>query len=59
MGWAGPSGLKPIIFYTNYLSWSFHLKNFVEGQGMLGYLDGATPKPIAGTTDGPHLPHLL
>eukprot|EP00268_Persea_americana_P015300 TRINITY_DN16998_c0_g1_i7.p1 TRINITY_DN16998_c0_g1~~TRINITY_DN16998_c0_g1_i7.p1 ORF type:complete len:163 (+),score=20.30 TRINITY_DN16998_c0_g1_i7:753-1241(+) len=34
---------------TNYLSWSFHLINFVEGQGMLGYLDGTTPKPIAGT----------
>ena len=35
---------------TNNLSWSFHLKNFVKGQGMLGYLDGTTPKPIAGTT---------
>ena len=34
---------------TNYLSSSFHLKNFVEGQGMLGYLDGTTPKPVAGT----------
>ncbi|XXG51957.1 hypothetical protein AAC387_Pa03g0404 [Persea americana] len=30
---------------TNYMNWSFHLKNFVEGKGLLGYLDGTTQKP--------------
>ena len=34
---------------TNYMSWSFHLKNFVEGQGLLGYLDGTNTAPIAVT----------
>lgn len=32
---------------TNYMTWSFHVKFFIEGQGMLGYLDGTTPKPLA------------
>ncbi|XXG90666.1 hypothetical protein AAC387_Pa12g2380 [Persea americana] len=31
---------------TNYITWSFHLKNFVEGKCMLGYLDGTVPKPV-------------
>eukprot|EP00268_Persea_americana_P025756 TRINITY_DN25109_c1_g1_i1.p1 TRINITY_DN25109_c1_g1~~TRINITY_DN25109_c1_g1_i1.p1 ORF type:complete len:194 (+),score=28.25 TRINITY_DN25109_c1_g1_i1:528-1109(+) len=31
---------------TNCMTWSFHLKNFVEGKGMLGYLDGTVPKPL-------------
>lgn len=30
---------------TNYMSWSFHLKNVVEGQGLLRYLDGSNPAP--------------
>ena len=29
----------------NYISWSFHIKNFVEGKGLLGYLDGTNPQP--------------
>ena len=29
----------------NYMAWSFHLKNFVEGQGLFGYLDGTVTKP--------------
>ena len=35
------------------MSWAFHLKHFIEGQGMLGYLDGTTIKPAVdpnGTT---------
>ena len=32
---------------TNYMSWSFHLKSFVEGQGLLGYLDGTNKVPTA------------
>lgn len=35
---------------TNYMSWAFHPKNFIEGQGMLGYLDGTTTKPVADST---------
>ena len=36
----------------NYMSWSFHLKNFVEGQGLFGYLDGTITKPpTPSTTD--------
>lgn len=31
----------------NYKTWSFHLKNYVEGKGMLGYLDGTITKPTA------------
>lgn len=31
----------------NYITWSFHLKNFVEGQGMLGDLEGIEIKPTA------------
>lgn len=31
----------------NYMTWSFHLKNYVEGKGMLGYLDGTITKPTA------------
>ena len=30
---------------NNYMAWSFHLKNFVEGQGLFSYLDGSVPKP--------------
>lgn len=29
----------------NYMAWSFHLKSFVEGQGMLGYLDETISQP--------------
>lgn len=36
----------PIKFNgENYMSWSLHLKNFVEGNGLLGYLDGTIPHP--------------
>ena len=36
----------PIKFNgQNYMSWSFHLKNFIEGQGLFGYLDGSILKP--------------
>ena len=34
----------------NYMSWSFHLKNFVEGEGLFCYLDGSIPRPQI-TTD--------
>ena len=27
------------------MAWSFHLRNFVEGQGLFGYLDGLITKP--------------
>lgn len=30
----------------NYMTQSFHLKNFVEGQGLLGHLDGIEQQPI-------------
>ena len=40
----------------NYMSWSFHLKNFVEGQGLFGYLDGSITKPqITSATDSKSL----
>ena len=35
---------------NNYMAQSFHLKNFVEGQGLFGYLDGSITKPTT-TTD--------
>lgn len=28
----------------NYMGWSFHLKHFVEGQGLSMYQDGTIPK---------------
>eukprot|EP00268_Persea_americana_P042906 TRINITY_DN42998_c0_g1_i1.p1 TRINITY_DN42998_c0_g1~~TRINITY_DN42998_c0_g1_i1.p1 ORF type:complete len:254 (-),score=43.67 TRINITY_DN42998_c0_g1_i1:1786-2547(-) len=31
----------------NYMNWSFHLKNYVEGQGLLGLLDRSDPLPTA------------
>ena len=37
---------------TNYMSWSFHLKNFVTGQGLIGYLDGTTPAVTATDDSG-------
>ena len=47
----------PIKFNEqNYMSWSFHLKNFVEGQGLFGYLDGSITKPQpTSTTDSKNL----
>eukprot|EP00268_Persea_americana_P015702 TRINITY_DN17361_c0_g1_i4.p1 TRINITY_DN17361_c0_g1~~TRINITY_DN17361_c0_g1_i4.p1 ORF type:complete len:108 (+),score=9.42 TRINITY_DN17361_c0_g1_i4:958-1281(+) len=37
---------------NNYMAWSFHLKNFVEGQGLFGYLDESITKPTTiSTTD--------
>lgn len=30
----------------NYMNWSFHLQNFVQGHGQLGILDGSDPMPI-------------
>lgn len=36
---------------TNYMSWSCHLKNFVEGEGLLGYLDGTNPQRTTDNTD--------
>ena len=39
----------------NYMAWSFHLKNFVEG-GLFGYLDGSITKPqITSATDSKSL----
>ena len=35
---------------NNYMAWSFHLKNFVEGQGLFGYLDGSITKPTTTST---------
>ena len=32
---------------NNYTAWSFHLKNFVEGQGLFGYLNASITKPTA------------
>ena len=32
---------------NNYMAWSFHLKNFVEGQGLFGYLNASITKPTA------------
>lgn len=29
------------------MNWSFHLKNYVEGQGLLGLLGGSDPLPTA------------
>lgn len=29
----------------NYVGWSFHLQNFVQGQGLAGYLDGSVTAP--------------
>lgn len=31
----------------NYLGWSFHLENCVEGPGLAGYLDGFVLAPSA------------
>ena len=45
----------PIKFNgQNYMSWSFHLRNFVEGQGLFGYLDGSITRPMS-TTDSKSL----
>lgn len=30
----------------NYKIWSFHLRNFVKGQGLLGILNGSNPIPV-------------
>lgn len=30
----------------NYLSWSFHLHHYMDGQGLGGYLDGTTSAPV-------------
>ena len=36
----------------NYMFWSFHVKNFVEGKGLFGYLGGSINKPpTTSTTD--------
>lgn len=41
----------PIKFNgKNYMSWSFHLRNFVEGKGLIGYLNGTNPQPAISTT---------
>ena len=41
----------PIKFNgNNFMAWSFHLKNFVEGQGLFGYLDGSIIKPTTAST---------
>ena len=34
---------------NNYMAWSSHPKNFVEGQGPFGYLDGSITKPTTST----------
>ena len=34
----------------NYMSWSFHLKNFVEGEGLFVYFDGTITKPSTPST---------
>lgn len=38
-----------------YMTWSFRLKNFVEGEGMLGYLAGTQLKPTV-DNDSTRLP---
>ena len=35
---------------NNYMDRSFHLKNFVEGQRLFGYLDGSITKPTTTST---------
>lgn len=35
---------------TNYMYWSFHLKNFIVRQGMFGYMVGTNPKPVPDPT---------
>lgn len=32
----------------NYVVWPFHLKHFVQGQGLSEYLDGTTTEPKYG-----------
>ena len=32
------------------MAWFFHLKNFVEGQGLFGYLDVSITKPTTTST---------
>ena len=32
------------------MAWSFHLKNFVESQGLFGYLEGSITKPTTTST---------
>ncbi|CAL1360530.1 unnamed protein product [Linum trigynum] len=34
---------------TNYSLWEFQFRVFVEGQGLLGILDGTIPQPVAAT----------
>lgn len=34
----------PIKLNGNDMGWSFHLKHFVEGQGLFMYQDGTIPK---------------
>ena len=34
---------------TNYMRWSFHLKNSIKGKGLLGYLDGSNHQPADNT----------
>lgn len=42
------SKLIPICLMggKNYVGWSFHLKHFVQGQGLAGFLDGTSTEPI-------------
>lgn len=42
-----------------YMTWSFHLKNFVEGEGMLGYLAGTQLKPTVDNDSTSTVPNLV
>lgn len=42
-----------------YMTWSFRLKNFVEGEGMLGYLDGTQLKPTVDDDSASRVPNLV
>lgn len=42
-----------------YMTWSFRLKNFVEGEGMLGYLAGTQLKPTVDNDSTSTVPNLV
>ncbi|CAL1377422.1 unnamed protein product [Linum trigynum] len=37
--------------HKNYALWEFQFRVFVEGHGLLGVLNGTTPKPLAPATE--------
>eukprot|EP00268_Persea_americana_P010392 TRINITY_DN14227_c0_g1_i9.p1 TRINITY_DN14227_c0_g1~~TRINITY_DN14227_c0_g1_i9.p1 ORF type:complete len:116 (-),score=6.66 TRINITY_DN14227_c0_g1_i9:5-352(-) len=42
--------LSQLNLMGKIMSWTFHLRNFVEEQGLFGYLDGSITRPTS-TTD--------